>query len=177
MCCCCCCFRQSFYVLSPRPDHVGITSRGAARSRRHHLRRPQPSPPEPRPQPPEPQPPESQPPEPQAAGAAVVVATAAGAAVPPEPLERPWVVSKRFCVFALRAAAALAERCLKPDPRNCAPSGATVGARMDNVMGQWTSFDVALAPHCSRKLRSNSGTPTIRSPHEEPRTTVAWPGH
>ena len=96
MCCCCCSYRQSFYVLSPRPDHVGITSRGAARSRRHHLRRPQPSRPEPQPQPPEPQPPESQPPEPQAAGAAVVVATAAGAAVPPEPLERPcWRDSRR----------------------------------------------------------------------------------
>ena len=65
-------------------------------------------------------------------------------------------MNPRAIFFARRAAVEAAERCLKPDVRNCTPSALKTGTRRSSVMGQWTSFDDFLAPHFSRNWRLNS---------------------
>ena len=65
------------------------------------------------------------------------------------PLLLPNLSSMTLRFISARRALALAERCLKPDARNCLPSAATTGARMDSVMGQCMSCvrSGRLAPH------------------------------
>ena len=95
------------------------------------------------------------------------------------PLLLPNLSSMRLRLISARRALALAERCLKPDARNCLPSAATTGTRMDSVKGQCMSC--RLAPHRRQKFNSNSRRApssafSARSPHEEPETLQAWRG-
>ena len=67
---------------------------------------------------------------------------------PPEPefqpLERPCGPNPRSRFFSLRLSVAAALRCRSPEAR------AETGILSANDIGQWTSFEVRLAPTCSR---------------------------